>query len=246
MSTIAIGDIHGNLAALDHLLAQVQSAVAPGDTIVFLGDYIDRGPDVKGCVDAILRFRGAVAASVVCLRGNHEDWMLRTAQDYTSHSWLLGMEGLTTIESYSTEAARVLREAAADAGLRLYLERCPLPYEVFFDALPAPHRKFFDSLELWHQTPDCLCVHAGVNPSVQNLAEHAPRDFVWGHDRFPAHYRGADIIVYGHKSCKDVDEHGWPALHVTGRTFGIDTIAQGVLTALRLPGNHVLRSGGHP
>src|SRR5262245_12208114 len=67
MATIAVGDIHGNLAALSDILDQIRNAVAPTDTVVFLGDYIDRGPDTKGCVDAILRFQHAVTAEVVCL-----------------------------------------------------------------------------------------------------------------------------------------------------------------------------------
>lgn len=245
MATIAIGDIHGNLAALHDLLAQVRAGLTGGDVVVFLGDYIDRGPDSKGCVDTILAFRDEVPASVVCLRGNHEDWMLRTARDYTRHSWLLGMEAMATIQSYSAEAAEVLRQAAAAGGLRLYMERYTLPYEAFFDAMPPEHRRFFDDLELCRQTPDCICVHAGVDPSLQTLAEHAPDDFVWGRHGFPADYRGGEVIVYGHMGCKEVDEDGWPKLRIAGRTFGIDTISQGVLTALRLPDNQVLRSGRH-
>ena len=51
MATIAVGDVHGNLAALDELLRQLRSAVTDGDVVVFLGDYIDRGPNSKECVD---------------------------------------------------------------------------------------------------------------------------------------------------------------------------------------------------
>jgi serine/threonine protein phosphatase 1 len=76
MATIAIGDIHGNHSALIDVLDQIRSEVDAGDTVVFLGDYIDRGPDTKRCIDAILSFRQEVKAEVVCLRGNHEDWLL--------------------------------------------------------------------------------------------------------------------------------------------------------------------------
>ena len=88
--------------------------------MVFLGDYIDRGPDSRGCIDAILSFRRETCAEVVCLRGNHEDWLLRTQTDYARHSWLLGMEALDTVRSYSPEAERTLRDAIAEAGLQLY------------------------------------------------------------------------------------------------------------------------------
>jgi predicted MPP superfamily phosphohydrolase len=73
MSTIAIGDIHGNVVALAGLLEKISPDLAPTDVVVFLGDYIDRGPDTKRCVDEIIAFRDRAAASVVCLRGNHED-----------------------------------------------------------------------------------------------------------------------------------------------------------------------------
>jgi serine/threonine protein phosphatase 1 len=51
MATIAVGDIHGNVVALDDLLACLRAGIEEDDTVVFLGDYIDRGPDAKGCVD---------------------------------------------------------------------------------------------------------------------------------------------------------------------------------------------------
>jgi predicted phosphodiesterase len=51
LATIAIGDIHGNLSALNDVLAQLRSEATSDDTVVFLGDYIDRGPDSRGCVD---------------------------------------------------------------------------------------------------------------------------------------------------------------------------------------------------
>ena len=92
MATIVIGDIHGNLAALLDLLGQLRHEVGEKDVVVFLGDYIDRGHDSRGCIDAILAFRRESPAEVTCLRGNHEDWLLRTQKDYACHSWLLGMK----------------------------------------------------------------------------------------------------------------------------------------------------------
>jgi serine/threonine protein phosphatase 1 len=64
MSTIAVGDIHGNVAALSDLLGQVGAQVAADDVVVFLGDYIDRGANTKQCVDAILAFAEQTPASV--------------------------------------------------------------------------------------------------------------------------------------------------------------------------------------
>ena len=109
MATVAIGDIHGQVKPLCDLLERVRPNIGAGDTVVFLGDYIDRGRDTKACIDAILEFTASVPADVVCLRGNHEAWMLETRDDYTRHSWLLGMKALTTIRSYSAEAAEATR-----------------------------------------------------------------------------------------------------------------------------------------
>jgi serine/threonine protein phosphatase 1 len=169
MATIAVGDIHGHRFALEDLLAQIAGEVAEGDTVVFLGDYIDRGPDSKGCVDAILEFRDVVKAEVVCLLGNHEDWLLDTMRDSCRHSWLLGMEGLITIRSYSIDAEQTLRAAASAAGEHLYRGRCPLPYDTFFDTLPAEHVRFFTTLRSYHRTPDCVCAHGGLDPSSSGL-----------------------------------------------------------------------------
>ena len=67
MATIAIGDVHGNCAALDDLLRQLKSEVTPGDVVVFLGDYIDRGLNTKECVDRILALQDEMPGAVVCL-----------------------------------------------------------------------------------------------------------------------------------------------------------------------------------
>ena len=57
MATIAVGDVHGNVAALDDLLGQLRTVASESDVVVFLGDYIDRGPASKECVDAILALK---------------------------------------------------------------------------------------------------------------------------------------------------------------------------------------------
>jgi serine/threonine protein phosphatase 1 len=245
MATIAVGDVHGNLAALLDLLSRLRANIAEGDVVVFLGDYIDRGSDSRGCVEAILAFRRDSPGKVVCLRGNHEDWLLRTEADYTKHSWLLGMEALETIRSYSTEAEHALRKALARAGLQLYIGRCELPYGVFFDSVPASHRTFFSELALCFQTPDCICTHAGLNPQVAHLPDQSPASLLWGHEAFPAEYCGEATVVYGHWNNADLDERGWPRPRIVGNTIGIDTISHGVLTAIRIPDRRVIQSSRH-
>jgi serine/threonine protein phosphatase 1 len=245
MATIVIGDVHGNSAALDDLLGQVRSAITDGDAIVFLGDYIDRGANSKECVDAIISLQQEVNAEVVCLCGNHEDWFIRTLRDYHRHSWLLGMEGFDTIRSYSPEAAHTLRKAAAEAGLELYQGHCRLPYEIFFDCLPQAHVRFFESLRVSYQSPDGFCSHGGLDPQVSRIQDQTRHALIWGAGGFPDRYNGSETVVYGHWDNAALDADGWPAPKIVGRTIGLDTIAHGVLTAVRLPDQRLFQSARH-
>jgi serine/threonine protein phosphatase 1 len=242
MATIAIGDVHGNRRALDDLLAKVAEDLGSHDTVVFLGDYIDRGPDAKGCVERILEFRATVPASVVTLLGNHEDWLLQTLADPTRHSWLLNMEAFDTIASYSQVAATALRAAMEEAGLRMLTERIPLPYELFFSSVPQSHLDFFRDLPTHVRTPEAVCVHAGLDSSTPDLERQSRAILVWGTDEPPRAHPGPEIVVYGHWGDAIVASNGWPAPRFGPHSVGIDTIAHGVLTAIRLPEATVLQS----
>ena len=243
MPTYAIGDIHGNLAALEDLLEQLLPEIKPGDILVFLGDYIDRGLDSQGCVERILRLKTEADFSVVALLGNHEQWMLRTLDDPKQHSWLVGMEALETIRSYSEDAANILTDHMAELGIRLFTEKLPLPYEAFFDSVPLEHIEFFCELKTYYQTPDVICVHAGL--SLDGILDpHHDNLHVWGRLGFPEDYEGANPVVYGHRNNGVVDSDGRirPCIG-PNRTYGIDTIAHGVLTAMRFPDEKVWQSG---
>src|SRR5437868_13340379 len=133
--TIAIGDVHGNLRALEDLLAKVLPVLSASDNLVFLGDYIDKGPDIRACIDCIIRTKKESPCPVVTLLGNHEQAMLRTWNDPTSHSWLW-MRGFQTIESYSAEAAAILEKEIECAGPRLIMEKVSLPYHEFVNRMP--------------------------------------------------------------------------------------------------------------
>jgi Calcineurin-like phosphoesterase len=243
MATFAIGDIHGNLPALEDLLHQIRRECRAGDTVVFLGDYIDRGPDGRGCVDAILAWRNAIEATVVCLLGNHEDWLLRTRRDYGRHSWLLAMDAFATIRSYSVDAARVLREALSEAGLSLYIRKSvALPYEAFFRCVPEEHIRFFESLRPYHRNADGVYAHGGLDPQVARVEDQEPEALMWGAPTFPGAYEGTEIVVYGHWNNAVLDPAGWPRPAILDRTIGVDTISHGVLTAMRLPDRRIFQS----
>jgi len=239
MSLIVIGDIHGNLPALDDLLSKIESA-SP-EEVVFLGDYIDRGPDSRACVQRILDFREQTESEVICLMGNHEDWMLRSYHDPTKHSWLVGMES-ETIASYSDQAADSIRAELARVGLKLFIEKVEIPYHHFFDAMPEDHLEFFLNLRLYHRWHDVICVHGGLDPKKGPVERQTREALLWGVDSFPQDYAGDELIVYGHWNDFVVDAGGTPKPKFTdSRAVCIDTISQGILTAMRFPDRQVIQ-----
>ena len=94
---LAIGDIHGCRAALDTLLGFVQ--LRPTDQLVFLGDYVDRGPDSKGVLDRLVELRRSY--DVVCLRGNHEVMMLGAREGRDDYRFWVACGGAAALESYA-------------------------------------------------------------------------------------------------------------------------------------------------
>ncbi len=103
MGLIAIGDIHGCVDTLDALLSRL--APAEDDHLIFIGDYIDRGPDSKGVIDRLLTLRQSQQCTF--LRGNHEAFMLAYLQDREFELW--GMNGgVATLRSYAADGQNVL------------------------------------------------------------------------------------------------------------------------------------------
>jgi serine/threonine protein phosphatase 1 len=242
MATIAIGDIHGNSLALDNVLAKLMPTISRRDVLVFLGDYIDRGPDTRGCLDRIVRLKEEARCAVVTLLGNHEDLMLKVLRDPTCHIWTLALQSFATIRSYSTEAAAVLDREIKRLGPRLITEGLPLPYRAFFDSMPSSHLALLENLELYHRTEDVTCVHGGLLGGVP-LHLQDPQTLVLGPVDFPDGYHGQETVVYGHWNNAVEDESGWPWPCVkANRTFGIDTISRGVLTAMRFPDGKIFQS----
>jgi serine/threonine protein phosphatase 1 len=215
----------------------------PKTPFVFLGDYIDRGAHSRGCLERIIRLKDEAPCPVVTLIGNHEDWMLKTLRDFTSHSWILGMEAFETISSYSVDAATTLRQELERAGSRLITERVRIGYQIFFDLVPREHVEFLQSLKLYHRTADVVCVHGGVLDD-RPLRLQDPQTLIWGPGGFPDGYQGQEAVVYGHRDNSVRDENGWPGPCLkTNRTFGIDTISHGFLTAMSFPDLQVIQSG---
>ncbi len=220
----AIGDIHGHSALLRDLLGRIAAhaeARAKGRrrVLVFLGDYIDRGPDSRGTVDLVLNApRGF---TVHALLGNHEQAMLDFLDDpEEGQHWVRWSPATLASYGLSWEAAA----ATDETGRRLLRER-------LLAALPADHLAFYRRLETMVAYGGYAFVHAGVRPGVP-LQAQTRDDLVWIREPFldwPAPFE--KVIVHGH-SINDRPV-------IRRNRIGIDTGAysSGVLTALALRGD---------
>ena len=176
MSLYAIGDLHGCPEELDVLLAHIGTTAS--DTLVFLGDYVDRGPAVRPLVDRLIRLRDA-GPSTVFLRGNHEDMFLSYLELGGRYGEVyLANGGGPTLASYDIRGGVVGSEAAA--------------------MVPSQHLRFLLELRYTYVDGPWLFVHAGVRPRVA-LERQSEEDLLWIRD--DAFGRGHDLpyaVVFGH------------------------------------------------
>jgi len=175
----AIGDIHG---CVDELAAML-SAIAPvrGDTVVFVGDYVDRGPAARDVIELLFEYRRG-DGEYVFLKGNHEDMMLSFLglPGHYGESFLFN-GGASTLESYGVaEGAPALEQ------------------------IPAQHVDFLKSLATSYLHPPYLFVHAGIAP-LRQLEEQTVEDMLWIRQEFifNPHHLGA-TVVFGHTPMRAV------------------------------------------
>jgi Predicted phosphohydrolases len=170
MRTLSIGDIHGCHVALTTLLEQVKPK--PSDRIIFLGDYIDRGPASRQVVESILELKDKCAA--VFLRGNHEVMILDAREDVLkSHLWQ-SYGGLEALYSY-------------DAGYN----------QNWTTAIPASHWKFFEQTARYFETQTHIFIHACLDADA-DMDDQPDWLLYWESlDRLRPHKSGKRIIC-GH------------------------------------------------
>jgi len=138
MKTFVVGDIHGRCAQLHNLLGMLprdESAYK----LVFLGDLIDRGPDVPGCVEHILNLCKANPEQVLCLRGNHEQMLLDFLDDESLIWMTTATGGDQTFRQYTDTALRLRTDADFAAARDLIAEKIPAGQIEFFRQLPLYH-----------------------------------------------------------------------------------------------------------
>jgi serine/threonine protein phosphatase 1 len=208
----AIGDIHGQRGMLDMLLEKVP--LKKDDEIVFVGDYIDRGPDSRGVVDAILEFK-LNYPNTTCLCGNHEEMFLDYIKDEKKYSkGIFAMNGgIETLKSYGIDP------------------------RVGPPKVPPLHMDFFEALGCRHESRGFLFVHAGVRPGVP-IDEQVDKDLLWIRDDFFDSEEDFEMpIVFGHTPMPGV-------MDKLPRMLGIDTGAAygGWLTCIQLEDARVLET----
>ena len=185
----AVGDIHGRLDLLQQMQQLIADDAAAADRryiLVFLGDYIDRGPDSRGVID---RLRGELLPGFEThfLKGNHEALLLRFLDDGSDGARWLMNGGDATFESYGIPAAPVMDEREFPEMGRALRQR-----------LPDSHSAFFDGLEITHREGDYLFVHAGVRPGVA-LEAQEERDLIWIRSEFLESDESFGFrVVHGH------------------------------------------------
>jgi serine/threonine protein phosphatase 1 len=217
----AIGDIHGRSDLLDrqHLLidADLEASPAPAFQIVYLGDYIDRGPDSSGVLE---RLAGrSQRAEVTLLRGNHEEMLLRFLESESVGTTWRQLGGLETILSYGVSMNRTLAEKGF-AGLSEELKK----------NLPPHHLKHLRRLQASTTIGDYFFCHAGVRPGVP-LELQRDQDLIWIRGEFLSSTEDfGKTVVHGHSPT--------PNPEFKPNRINIDTgaYATGKLTCLVLEG----------
>jgi serine/threonine protein phosphatase 1 len=215
----AVGDIHGRLDLLDQLLIKIDADLAAHKIDraihVFLGDYIDRGPESATVLERLIR-RGQ-SHETICLLGNHEACLLEFLDNPAMLAPWGQNGGLTTLLSYGlrpTFQAGPEEQAELSAALG--------------EVMPASHRQFLTGLPLSFTCGDFFFVHAGVRPGTP-LSRQRDEDLLWIRGEFLQHEAPFEkVIVHGHTPVREPD--------VRKNRVNIDTgaYATGRLTCLRL------------
>ena len=191
-ATFAVGDMHGRsdlLGALQRAIAQDAAASgAARPKVVYLGDYIDRGPDSKGVLDLVLN--GLPGFERVLLRGNHEDMLasfLDRPGDENARNWYLN-GGAETLASYGLAGAA---ETVGGDPRRLR--------DLLASRMPPEHRALVETgLGLIHEDRDAVFVHAGLNPRLA-VADQSAEDMLWIREAFLDSDRDwGKPVVHGH------------------------------------------------
>lgn len=217
-----VGDIHGCREETSVLLSYLRHTAQVGerDLVIFIGDYIDRGPDSRGVVDLLLNFRRECAESIF-LGGNHEE-MLRSwlGRGGSNGQAFVPNGGRETLLSYGVPLTEI--EGVEPAALET--------------RLPPGHLEFFLNLEPMVAVGGYVFVHAGIDP-LEDLDHQSAEDVFWIRDAFIRNtHRLDETVVFGHTPWEDVLFHlPWKIGIDTGLVYG------NMLTCVELMNGHLFQ-----
>jgi serine/threonine protein phosphatase 1 len=172
----AIGDIHGCYDRLKALMEKIPIDLSR-DALVFIGDYIDRGPHSVEVVDYLIQLKNRFP-DIIFLKGNHEDMLDKFLNGADRFTYLLN-GGQQTLDSYLTKSVQ----------------------SEFFP-IPPDHMEFFKSLRLFYETEEFIFVHAGLRPRVP-LESQKTEDLLWIRDKFvSSKHDFGKRVIFGHTPLK--------------------------------------------
>ena len=218
----AIGDIHGRADLLTRLHQDIERDAIKRDrskvkTLIYLGDYIDRGPFIKQVLTMLIDTPLA-GFEVHHLKGNHEAMMLEFLADPTTGLEWRENGGLETLRAYDASQNSIDKDPMAYDAAR----------DLLNENLPASHKSFLEALPTSISFGDYFFAHAGVRPGVP-LDEQDEEDLLWIRHRFlESDEDFGKVVVHGHTPDKNVD--------MRPNQIGIDTGAfmSNILTCLVL------------
>jgi serine/threonine protein phosphatase 1 len=221
----AIGDIHGCADLLKQLFTVIDADLArsrpPHPIHVFLGDYVDRGPQSRQTLDLLIE--RSKRHQTVFLKGNHEAFLVESLDQPTRFQEWRKYGGLQTLVSYGLKPS-LNPDVAEQAELMRQLKY----------VLPEAHNQFLKRLRLTYTCGDFFFVHAGVRPGVR-LSRQREADLLWIRDAFlESEEDFGKYIVHGHTPVREPD--------VRPNRINIDTgaYATGNLTLLTVQGSSIL------
>jgi serine/threonine protein phosphatase 1 len=193
-----IGDIHGHFNRLVNLFDRLAERIGADDTLLFLGDYIDRGPRSFEVIDFLVHLSRGTTFRTVFLKGNHEAMFGEYLRGEDADGAFAYNGGDATIRSYHAH------RGALD--------------------LPRHHREFFDGLRLYHEGDDFIAVHAGLNPKVGSLDAQSEHDLLWIREKFfRADRRWEKTVIFGHTPVTLMKSEGPVCFDDTRNIIGIDS-----------------------
>lgn len=220
----AVGDIHGCLdllkALVDGILADAASIDASRKVVIFLGDYIDRGPDSRGVLRYLIDLPKDAGIEWRFLKGNHEEAMLKFLADPSFGPNWCEYGGDAALASYGLKPPEMKHRVEAWARVSADLNH----------KVTTEEREFLETLEYSISIGDYFFAHAGARPGIA-LDRQSERDLMWIRGSFLDDETPFEkVVVHGHTPTNEV--------HMDHRRIGVDTkaYASGELSCSRLEG----------